>query len=147
MSTSRNLCSPEQESAFFADIPLQIMVTQVSISFFYFCICVVRASLYFFSLYFCICNCCAWLSDIAWPSLVTSDAQGSLYFSPGKIRCHYFTKSAFSSWSNTNTNTQFHKYKVATKMQIQLHRQFLRSRKITKSCPKRHYDFFLNVLL
>ena len=75
--------------------------------------CVVRASLYFFFLYFCICNCCAWLSDMAWPSLVTSDAQGSLYFSPGKIRCHYFTTSAFSSWSNTNTNTQHQKYKIA----------------------------------
>ena len=64
-------------------------------------------------LYFCICNCSAWLSDMAWPSLVTSDAQGSLYFSPGKIRCHYFTTSAFSSWSNTNTNTQHQKYKIA----------------------------------
>ena len=64
-------------------------------------------------LYFCICNCPAWLSDMAWPSLVTSDAQGSLYFSPGKIRCHYFTTSASSSWSNTNTNTQHQKYKIA----------------------------------
>ena len=68
----------------FADIPLQIMVT-----------CVVRASLYFFFLYFCICNCCAWLGDMAWPSLVTSDAQGSLCFSGGKLRSHYFTTTAF----------------------------------------------------